>query len=200
MAVNQEGERLARRLKAGDELAFPELVKIWERRLYRTFYGMTTNAHDAMDLTQETFLRVYQGIRRWDGRSSFSTWLNRVATNLGIDFLRKRGRSKEVPSPEAGVDVGVEDPTPLEDAEEKAIRLERLRRAMETLPEGQRVVMALRHYQGMSLKEIAEARECAVGTVKSALFQAFRNLQKAIRSQRGKGTDARALEGEKFHG
>jgi RNA polymerase sigma-70 factor (ECF subfamily) len=184
MAVDPKGERLAERFKAGDELAFPELVKLWEQKLYRTFYGMTGNAHDAMDLTQDTFLRVYQGIRRWDGRSSFSTWLNRVATNIGIDFLRKRGRSKEIPAPEAGLEVGVEDPTPLEDAEEKAVQVQALRGAMDSLPEGQRVVMALRHYQGLSLKEIAEIRGCAVGTVKSALFQAFRNLRKAIRAGR----------------
>ena len=192
MAVNPEGERLAKRFKAGDELAFPELVKIWERVLYRTFYGMTSNAHDAMDLTQDTFLRVYKGIRRWDGRASFSTWLNRVATNLGIDFLRKRGRSKEIPSPDAGMDVGVEDPALLEDAEENAARMKRLHKAMESLPEGQRAVMALRHYQGMSLKEIAQVRECAVGTVKSALFQAFRNLERAVRVDRKSETDARA--------
>ncbi|MCZ6689857.1 MAG: sigma-70 family RNA polymerase sigma factor [Planctomycetota bacterium] len=192
MAINPEGERLAERFKAGDEMAFPELVKLWERRLFRTFYGMTRNADDALDLTQDSFLRVYKGIRRWDGRSSFSTWLNRVATNLGIDFLRKRGRSKEFSSPDAGLDVGVEDPTPLEDAEEKSVRLDRLHRAMDSLPEGQRVIMALRHYQGMSLKEIAEVRGCAVGTVKSSLFQAFRNLQKGVRADRRSESDARA--------
>lgn len=192
MAIDPEGERLAERFKAGDELAFPPLVKLWEQKLYRTFYGMTSNAHDAMDLAQEAFLRVHQGIHRWDGRASFATWLNRVATNLGIDFLRKRGRSKEISSPEAGRDVGVEDPTPLEDSEEKALRRGRLRQGMESLPEGQRVVMSLRHYQGMSLKEIAQVRECAVGTVKSALFQAFRNLQRAVRAGQRSETDARA--------
>lgn len=192
MAINPEGEKLAERFKAGDELAFPELVKIWEQSLYRTFYGMTSNAHDAMDLTQDAFLRVYKGIQRWDGRSSFATWVNRVATNLGIDFLRKRGRSKEISSPEAGMEVGVEDPALLEDQEEKEVRLRRLHGAMETLPEGQRVVMVLRHYQGLSLKEIAEVRGCAMGTVKSALFQAFRNLQKAVRANRKSESDARA--------
>ncbi|MCH7494375.1 Hsp70 family protein [bacterium] len=68
----------------------------------------------------------------------------------------------------------------------------RVRRAMETLPEGQGIVMALRHYQGLSIKEIAEVRQCAVGTVKSALFQAFRNLQKAVRSELKRERDASA--------
>lgn len=193
MRKDPEGERLARQFKTGDPLAFPPLVKFWEPKLYRTFYGMVGNAHDAMDLTQECLLRVYQGVTRWDERASFATWLNRVATNLGIDFIRKRSRSKEIHHPEAGVDVGVDDPSPLEDDEEKALRLKRLRRAMETLPEGQRIVMALRHYQGLSLKEIADIRECAVGTVKSALFQAFRNLQKAVRAQKRRETDEASL-------
>ena len=190
--MDVEGERFARSFKGGDPLAFPSLVKHWEQRLYRTFYGIVGNAHDAMDLTQEILLKVYQGIGRWDERASFATWLNRVATNQGIDFLRKRARSKEIARPDAGVEVGVEHPISLEDDEVKALRLEKVRRAIETLPEGQRVVMALRHYQGLSLKEIAEVRECAVGTVKSALFQAFRNLQKALRLAERSESDARA--------
>ena len=192
MAVEPEAERLAQRFKEGDRLAFPALVEVWERKLYRMFYGMTGDAHAAMDLAQEAFLRMYRGIGRWDGRASFSTWMNRVATNIGIDYLRKRGRSKEMTNPDAGMDVGVMDPTPLEDEEEKKVRLDRLRRAMDSLPEGQRVVMALRHYQGLSLKEIAEVRNCALGAVKSALFQAFRNLEKAVRSQQRSKTDARS--------
>ena len=189
--MDAEGEQLARSFKGGDPLAFPSLVKHWEQRLYRTFYGMVGNAHDAMDLTQDILLKVYQGIGRWDGRASFATWLNRVATNQGIDFLRKRARSKEIVHPDVGVEVGVEHPMTLEDDEEKGLRLEQLRRGMEKLPDGQRVVMALRHYQGLSLKEIAEVRDCAVGTVKSALFQAFRNLETAIRQANRSETDAR---------
>ena len=92
---------------------------------------------------------------------------------------------------DAGVEVGVEHPMTLEDDEVKGLRLEQIRRGMEKLPEGQRVIMALRHYQGLSLKEIAEVRDCAVGTVKSALFQAFRNLRSAIRLADRSETDAR---------
>lgn len=178
--------RLARELRDGREEAFPELVELLRERLYRLAFRLTGSQEDALDVVQDAFVKVYRDIASWNERSAFYSWLYRVATNLAIDRLRRRKKEREAAGEigrerfggaRGGASDEIED---LVEARATEHELRRLARAVAGLPEGQRVVVTLRHYEGLSLKEIAGLRGIALGTVKSTLHQAFRNLQRAL--------------------
>ena len=179
-----EVSRLAREFRAGREQAFAELVELLRERLYRVAYRLTGSVEDALDVVQDSLVKVYMDIGAWDERSAFYSWLYRVATNLAIDRLRRRkkdralqaGRSRDEPMRQDNVARFAE-------ALDTEHELRRLAAAVARLPEGQRVVVTLRHYEGLSLREIALIRGCALGTVKSTLHQAFRNLTRALRGE-----------------
>jgi RNA polymerase sigma-70 factor (ECF subfamily) len=175
------GSRLAREFRDGREDAFPELVELFRERLYRLAFRLTGSSDDALDAVQETFLKVYRDIGSWNERSAFYSWLYRITLNLAIDRLRRRKKDRTLAS--GLVREHREAVDPLGDLVEERARehdLARLRAAVAALPEGQRTVITLRHYEGLSLKEIAEVRGCALGTVKSTLHQAFRSIQRAL--------------------
>ena len=185
---DDDGSRLAREFRDGREEAFPELVELLRERLYRVAFRLTGSSDDAFDVVQEAFVKVYKDIGAWNERSAFYSWLYRVTTNLAIDRLRRRKKDRELASgvaaerrPEANnVDELIE-------ARATEHELGRLAAAVATLPEGQRTVVTLRHYEGLSLKEIADIRGCALGTVKSTLHQAFRSIQRALGVSSGEG-------------
>lgn len=178
---DDEPSRLARAFRAGREEAFRELVELLRERLFRLALRLTGSREDAFDVVQETFLKVYRDIDAWNERSAFYSWLYRVASNLAIDKLRRRKKDRELASGFA-IERSPERDNISELIEARATEheLERLASAVATLPEGQRTVVTLRHYEGLSLKEIAEIRGCALGTVKSTLHQAFRSIQRAL--------------------
>lgn len=177
-----DATRLAREFRDGREEAFPELVELLRERLFRLAWRLTGSSEDAFDCVQDAFVKVYRDIGAWNERSAFYSWLYRVTTNLAIDRLRRRKKDRELAS-----DVARERPLAGRDTVAEVIErnateheLGRLARAVAGLPDGQRVVVTLRHYEGLSLQEIAEQRGIALGTVKSTLHQAFRNLQRAL--------------------
>lgn len=180
--VAQRSQALARAFRAGRNEAFAELVDLFKERFYRIAYRVLGNPEDALDVTQDAFVRIHKGIATWDERAAFFSWSYRIVTNLAIDSLRKKGRDRKaregaaLERPEAH-----DDPEPKEVTEsEVASLVARAREAIEALPPGQRAIVALRHYENLSLKEIAEIRGCAVGTVKSTLHQAFTSLRRAL--------------------
>ena len=170
--------RLAREFRDGREEAFPEIVECLRERLYRVAFRLTGSSDDALDVVQDTFVKVYRDIESWNERSAFYSWLYRVATNLAIDRLRRRKKDRELANGAARERPAEQDNVAeLVDARATEHELERLSKAVAGLPEGQRAVVTLRHYEGLSLKEIADLRGVALGTVKSTLHQAFRSLQ-----------------------
>jgi RNA polymerase sigma-70 factor (ECF subfamily) len=178
---DDDGSRLAREFRAGREEAFPELVELFRERLYRLAYRLTGSAEDALDVVQDAFVKVYKDMDAWNERSAFYSWLYRVTTNLAIDRLRRRKKDRALASGIAAERRGERDEiAELVEARETEFALGRLAAAVAELPEGQRTVVTLRHYEGLSLKEIAEIRGCALGTVKSTLHQAFRSIQRAL--------------------
>lgn len=135
-----------------------------------------------MDVVQDTFVKVYRDIGAWNERSAFYSWLYRVATNLAIDKLRKRKKDRELANGvarERGAE-GHDQIDELVEARATEHELRRLAQAVAALPEGQRMIVTLRHYEGLSLKEISDVRGVALGTVKSTLHQAFRSLQRLL--------------------
>ena len=172
----------ARRFQEGDAEAFAELVDMLQDRLYRVAYRVVGDAEAALDAVQDTFVKIHRSIGSWDGESRFTAWSYRVVTNVAIDGLRRRGREQrawEGRAAEQPLIQGDDTDAGLV-AEERRELVARVNEAIEELPPGQRAIVALRHYEGLSLKEIAEARGCALGTVKSTLHQAFRSLRRSL--------------------
>ncbi len=180
--MDDPGEALAIRARAGDRAAFTALVEHYRDRAFRVAYRVVGNREEAMDVVQEAFIRLYHRLPSWDGRARFFTWFYSLLTHLAIDQMRKRPRTLPL-APQA--DEFLPDPSEqgqaeYEDLEEHDALLARARRAVAALPEAQRAVVELRHYDGLSLAEIAEVRGIALGTVKSTLFAAFRSLRSAL--------------------
>jgi RNA polymerase sigma-70 factor (ECF subfamily) len=178
---DDDGSRLAREFREGREDAYPELVGLYRERLFRLAFRLTGSSEDALDVVQDAFVKVYKDIGSWNERSAFYSWLYRVASNLAIDRLRRRRKDRELANGVAQDRAeGRDNVAELVEQRANEHALTRLAAAVATLPEGQRTVVTLRHYEGLSLKEIAEIRGCALGTVKSTLHQAFRSIQRAL--------------------
>ena len=172
-------------IRDGDESAFQEIVRRYRNPITNFIYRMIDDYDRAVELSQETFIRVYTSASRYEANYSFSTYIYRIATNLAISELRRRKRRKFVSlfSPftnEDGEAVEIDPPdgNPLQD--EVMIENERRRavaRAITSLPEKYRAAIVLRDVEGLSYDQIAAALELSEGTVKSRINRA-RNLLK----------------------
>lgn len=184
LTETMDPNELACAFQNGDENAFSRLIDIYQEQLYRIAYRITLDSDDAMDVAQDAFIRVYHNIASWDARSKFSSWLFRITSNLAIDVVRKRNRdrrAKDLLSREQQlVSQATQDEALV--AEDRKLLLQKVEKAIEALPPSQRAIVALRHYEGMALAEIAEVRGCAVGTIKSTLHQAFQKLRHSLRA------------------
>jgi RNA polymerase sigma-70 factor (ECF subfamily) len=171
----------------GDESAFEELVKKYQQKVYAIAFGIAHNQQDALDITQEVFIKIYRKLKNFRGASSFYTWLYRITANLSIDFQRRRKKVtlvdfdekiSEEATPEArmGEDTKYD---PSEILERKEIHGAILK-AIETLPEDQRTAVVLRELENLSYKEIAEAMNCSLGTVMSRLHYGRKKLQETL--------------------
>jgi len=173
---------------ADDPAAFARLVERWEGPVQRLCARMTGDLHRAEDLAQEAFARVFTRRRDYEAGGRFSTWLWRIAINLCHDENRRRMRHPECPL-ESG-DTGnpapacrTEQPSPSE-VVERLEQVEIVRRALLRLPESQRSVVLLRHYEGLKFAEIAEVLGIPEGTAKSRMFDALERLAALLGDQR----------------
>lgn len=177
---------LVQRCLAGDESAYRELVGRYERPVYAVAVRMVRIREDAEDITQETFVRMFRALDRYDPARPFPAWLFTIAARLSIDQLRRR-RVKTVPLFRSQPGADEETPVDLEDSgpgpEELAERREEERSAealIGTLPEHYRIVVVLRHQQGLSYEEIAEALRLPLGTVKARIHRARELLKRRL--------------------
>lgn len=175
-------EALAHAFQDGELEVFGDLIELHQERFFRVAYRVVGDADEALDVVQDAFVKIHDRIDSWDRESRFTSWAYRIVTNVAIDRLRRRGRERKAWEQRAqGWDETHEDAA---DAglvrEERRTLVDQVRDAIEQLPPGQRAIVALRHYEQFSLKEIAEIRGCALGTVKSTLHQAFRSLRRAL--------------------
>ncbi|MBK8857153.1 MAG: sigma-70 family RNA polymerase sigma factor [Opitutaceae bacterium] len=176
---------IVRAVQEGDVAAFDQLILKYRERLFGVIYNMTSNREDAADLTQDAFIKAFQSINRFQGQSSFFTWLYRIAINSTLTHLRKNRlrtffslekvdeddrQSAEVI--EALTDnTGAERDTFVHELQEK------LNEAMQKLSIKHRTVVTLFEIDGLSHQEIAEVMNCSVGTVRSRLHYAKQLLQ-----------------------
>ncbi len=166
-----EAERqLIRRVQAGDQDAFEELVKAYEKRIFWVAYNFVGHVEDARDIAQEAFLRVYKAIDRFDLRFNFYTWLYRIVMNLSIDRLRKRGKRNMV-----SIEEFPSDPETDADPERHYRQTEmgeKIREVLESMPEKYRTVIILRDVEQLSGEEISEIIGCTNATTRWRLHKA----------------------------
>ena len=190
-SVDGEDERrLVKKAKRGDEKAFRMLMERYQRRIYALAYGMVRDREQAMDITQEVFIKVYRFLGTFQGNSSFYTWLYRIAMNKCIDHIRRRKkgegfefndavRRREPDDHEALVLPTYFDSNPLNAAARRELA-EQIQKALDSLSPNHRAILVLREVEGMSYSEIAKTLKIHKGTVMSRLFHARRNLQRAL--------------------
>jgi len=176
-------QALIRRLKAGDEKAFEELVTEYRERVYRVAWRILREDEAAEDAAQEAFIKVFRHIGRFEGRSSLYTWIYRITVNIALNKL-KRDRFRQM-LPLGDLPRRERRPTadPARMAESSEIA-DRIRAAVETLPDKQKAVFTLKFYEGMSHREIADIVGCSEGTSKANYFHAIRKLRKQLEDLR----------------
>src|SRR5215510_8433023 len=173
---------LVRSAQKGDMGAFEELVARHRDRIYARAYTMMRNEEEAIDLSQEAWVKGWQRLTQFQGESSFSTWMTRIVINLCLDELRRQKRRRaesieEMDEESGGVERQMPAITinPTERLERGELR-QRIDRAMEQLSHEHRTVLMLHEFEEMEYKEIAKAMDCSIGTVMSRLFYARRKL------------------------
>lgn len=176
------------RARTGDADAFRVLVERHSRSLFRLAFRMTGNQQDAEDVVQESFLRAYKQLDKFDERASFGTWLYRIAANCSLDMVRARKRRSERQAPqETGAGdpqdlvalLPAPDPTPERMALSGEVR-ERVEAAMKELSPTERTAFVLRHFEGMCMEEVGRVLDCQPGAAKHSVFRAVQKLRRAL--------------------
>ena len=187
VSVHQSDENLIAQAQTGSRSAFEELVRRTSRLVYVRLFLDVGDPHEAEDLTQEAFLQLYRKIATFRGESAFSTWLHRLAVNVVLMHLRKKGL------PEISLDEALEPQH--EDGPKKDIgardnvlagSIDRvnLERAIESLPPGYRIIFVLHDVEGYEHNEIAEMMGCSIGNSKSQLHKARMKLRDLLKLSR----------------
>lgn len=198
-----QDELLIRRAQRGDADAFEQLLLEHQKNVYNLCYRMAGNPDDAMDLSQETFLRAWRCLDQYQFASAFSTWLYRLCSNICIDFLRRRRRQQTVPLTFEDADgeeqtYAVPDVQPLpEEQVELKLTRETLAAAMAQLLPEHRAVLQLRVVNEMSYEQIADVLDIQIGTVKSRLSRARNQLKRILeRGNLSRRASSESMEGE----
>lgn len=177
-----DDKSLVRAAQKGDMVAFEELVSRHRDKIYARAYSMMRNEEEAIDLSQEAWVKAWQRLKQFQGESSFGTWMTRIVINLCLDQLRRhkrqRAESIEAMDEESG---GVERHMPVVavNPTERLERVElrqRIDQALGQLSEAHRTAIVLCEFEGMEYKEIAKTMNCSIGTVMSRLFYARRKM------------------------
>jgi len=170
---------------AGDRDAYRILVERHSRAIFRLAFRMTGNEQDAEDVVQETLLRAYRRLNRFESRSTFSTWLYRIAVNCSVDFSRKRRHEddRQVACEREADDPVLSVPSTDPSAERLMMSAEvreKVEATMNTLSEKERAAFVLRHFEGQSIEEIARALGVKANAAKNNIFRAVQKLRRAL--------------------
>ena len=176
--VEPEEALLVNRARGGDKAAFGRLVQLFQRRLLRMVLGMIRNLDAAMDIVQESFVRAYQALDRFEEGQPFYPWLSTIAVNLALNHIKRSSR-------ETGLDPVTHDrpgadPNPLEKLQ-LAENDRHFMEAVHDLPEQYRTVFVLRNFEELGYEEIAARLAISVGTVDSRLYRARRLLVEKLK-------------------
>jgi RNA polymerase sigma-70 factor, ECF subfamily len=179
---SSDDQALVRAAQRGEMPAFEELVARHRDKIYARAYSMMRNEDEALDLSQEAWVKAWQRLKQFQGDSSFATWMTRIVINLCLDQLRRQKRQRtesiETLDEESG---GVERQMPVVTVNptaglERGELRQRIDQALGQLTEAHRTVLVLHEFEEMEYKQIAKAMGCSIGTVMSRLFYARRKL------------------------
>jgi RNA polymerase sigma-70 factor, ECF subfamily len=176
----------AEEARKGNQRAFGALVERHSRSVFRLAFRMTGNEQDAEDLVQETFLKAYKQLHRFDGRSAFGTWLYRIAANCSLDLIRVRKNRAERQTSATNSEtmdlldqVAAPGPSPERLARSTQVA-SLLKPALEQLTDLERTAFVLRHYEGCGIAEIASALGVETNAAKHSVFRAVQKLRRAL--------------------
>ena len=179
---------LIEQLKQKDESAFKKIIETWQDMVYNTAIGIVQNAEDAEDVAQEVFVQVYESVATFKGESKFSTWLYRITITKAMDHLRKKKRKKRFAFIQSlfGIDNEILHDPPdfhhpgisLDNKERAAV----LFKAIDKLPENQKVAFTLHKMEGLSYQEVSVIMNTTVSSVESLLHRAKNNLRKTLKA------------------
>jgi RNA polymerase sigma-70 factor (ECF subfamily) len=177
------------RVREGDDSGFSILIEKYRKQIVHFMFRMSRNQAVAEELAQEVFLRVYRSRQTYRAEAKFSTWLYRIATNLGVNHARDTKHERaaqnvylDQPDPETGTSPDVADSTP--SVEQEMVREERMRAIRQhvmALPERQRSAVLMHKYQDMDYKEIGEVLKLSESATKSLLFRAYQTLREDLK-------------------
>jgi RNA polymerase sigma-70 factor (ECF subfamily) len=183
--VSDDDREAVRQVQAGDTEAFEPLVEKYKRKVFRLAYQVLRDQEEALDVSQEAFVKAFRGLPAFKGDSAFYTWLFRITMNLALDRRRQRATrvrslgAEDVPPEEWERTAVSTDPDP-EDAATGVERRERIRRGLDSLSEHHRTIIILSDIEGLQYREIAEVLGIPMGTVMSRLHHARKRLREAL--------------------
>ncbi|HVT01783.1 MAG TPA: sigma-70 family RNA polymerase sigma factor [Thermoanaerobaculia bacterium] len=186
VAETPDADLISRSL-AGNEQAYAQIVERYQRKIFRIALAIVRNEMDADLVTQDTFVQAYLSLGKFERRAGLETWLTRIAINRGRDVLRARKwtflpwSSRDEDGETVGIDLADGRP----DAENEALGGEigrAIERAIEHLSEQQKTIFTLRHFEDLSLEDIARLLKLRPGTVRAHLFRAVHKVRKELRS------------------
>ncbi|WP_422083822.1 RNA polymerase sigma factor [Ulvibacterium sp.] len=175
-------------LKGQRQSAYARLLDLYQKKVFNTCLSFVPNVEDAEDIAQDVFVEVYNSVGKFRGNSTLSTWIYRISVNKSLEFIRRKNTQKRfgfiqsltgntVPLDKSRYFTEFNHPgVQLEEKEKKEI----LFRAIDRLPEAQRIVFTLHNIDGLSYKEVSAISQKSISSVESLLFRAKRNLRKIL--------------------
>ncbi len=182
---------LVKRVRDGDQRAFKLLVERYQRKVYAVALGMLKDKEEAMDVSQEAFVKVYKYLDHFKGDSSFYTWLYRITVNICIDVMRRKGSAggqmeefdESIATDLGEARIGALGSRLGTNPQKSALRrelAEKIQEALATVPEKHRAILLLREVEGMSYEDLSRTLDIPKGTVMSRLFHARAKVQKIL--------------------
>jgi RNA polymerase sigma-70 factor (ECF subfamily) len=187
MGEQRVDQALVERVKNGDKSAFDVLVRKYQHKVVKLITRYVKDPDEALDVSQEAFIKAYRALPNFRGDSAFYTWMYRIAINTAKNYLVAQGRRLPSVDVEAQEAEQFEGETPLKEyaTPEHLMRRDEIEQTIfntiEKLPEDLKTAITLREIEGLSYEEIAEAMACPVGTVRSRIFRAREAIDKALR-------------------
>ena len=177
---------LIEQLKQGNEAAFRTIVETWQDMVYNTALGIIQNAEDAEDISQEVFVQVYESVNTFKGEAKFSTWLYRITVTKTMDHIRRKKRKKRFAFIQSIFGTNDEIAHEPPDFHHPGVALDKketaaeLFKAIEQLPENQKIAFTLNKLEGLNYQQVSEIMNTTVPSIESLLHRAKNNLKKLL--------------------
>jgi len=175
---------LVEQLKQGDEAAFKQIVETWQNMVYNTALGILQNAEDAEDISQEVFVQVFESVKNFKAEAKFSTWLYRITVSKALDHIRRKKRKKRFAYIQSLFGAGNQTIIEVPDFHHPGVTLDNKERAavlfkaINQLPENQKIAFTLNKMEGLSYQEISDIMKTSVSSIESLMHRAKNNLKK----------------------